>query len=91
MAAGVVIEPKSALVQARVAEVKNVYAHWRRQLDALIAVKNSGGGNNWTAVAATLGEADATAGQAVFENMDAVMAGMTTANDASSPLDGGSL
>ena len=91
MAAGVVIEPNSANVRARIDELKANYAQWRRLLDSAIEIKNSGGGNNWTAVAAALGEVNATNGQAVFENMDAIMGAMTTANNAASPMDGAAL
>lgn len=91
MAAGTVIKPKSQLVNAYLGEVKFSYSRIRRAMDALIAAKNSGGGNNWTKVAEVLGEADAIDGQAVFENLDAVMAYMTSANDAASPMDGGAV
>lgn len=90
MAAGVIIEPKSAQAKAIINNIKQAgYAPLRRLMDGAIYAKNSGGGNNWAAVAAFLGEANATDGQAVFENLDAALGGMTTANDALSPMDGG--
>ena len=87
--AGVIIKPKNANVNAIINNIKQAgYAPLRRVMDAAIAAKNSGGGNNWAAVAAALGEANATDGQDVFENLDAVLGGMTSANDAASPMDG---
>ena len=74
-------------VSARVDEIKAAYGSIRRVMDALIEVKNSGGGNNWAAVAAAVGAADATAGQTVFDNLDAALGGMTTANNALSFMD----
>ena len=90
MAAGVVIEPKSAQVKAIINNIKQAgYAPIRRLMDALIAAKNVSPGNNWAKVQALLGEANTTDAQAVFENLDAALGAMTTANDALAPLDGG--
>ena len=91
MAAGVVIKPKSANINAAINNTKYAYQSVRRIMDALIAAKNSGGGNNWTAVATALGEANATDGQAVFENLDLALGYLTNVNDALSPTDGGAL
>lgn len=93
--AGVIIKPKNASVNAIINNIKQAgYAPLRRLMDAAITAKNSGGGNNWTAVAVSLGETNtdgtpnAVNGQAVFENLDAVLGGMTSANDSASPMDG---
>ena len=89
MAAGVIIKPKNANVNAIINNIKQAgYAPLRRLMDAAITAKNSGGGNNWAAVKVSLGELTDADGQAVFENLDAVLAGMTSANDSASPMDG---
>lgn len=76
----------NANVAARVDEVKVAYAHLRRLMDRLIAIRN---GTDYAAVAAATGTVpnDATAGQTIFDNLDAAVAGMTTAYNALSNMD----
>lgn len=81
------IKPQSATVRARVDEAKAAYASNRRLLDVLIEAKAV---DNATLQAA-LGEADTTAALKVFDNLDAAMAGLTTAYNALSKMDGNAL
>lgn len=76
--------------RARVDEVKVAYAHIRRLMDRLIIVRN---GTDYAAVAEYLGITDGTPEelaileQRAFDNLDAALAGMTTANNALSNMD----
>lgn len=73
----------SPAVAARVDEVKVAYAHLRRLMDRLIVVRN---GTDYAAVATETGAAPGT-GQTVFDNLDAALGGLTTANNALSNMD----
>lgn len=73
----------NANVAARVDEVKVAYAHIRRLMDRLIIIRN---GTDYAAVEAATGAAPGD-GQAVFDNLDAAMGGLTTANNALSNMD----
>lgn len=73
----------NAGVAARVDEVKVAYAHIRRLMDRLIIIRN---GTDYAAVAAATGAADGE-GQNVFDNLDAALGGLTTANNALSNMD----
>jgi hypothetical protein len=77
-------------VAARVDEVKVAYAHLRRLMDALIQIRN---GTDYQAVAEATGctPANATTGQTIFDNLDAALGGMTTAQNALSNMDKNSL
>ena len=77
-------------VGARVDECKVAYAHLRRLMDYLIVIRNINGANNdYQAVANATGctPANATTGQNIFDNLDAALGGMTTANNALSNMD----
>jgi hypothetical protein len=65
----------------RVDETKAAYLNMRRLLDRLIAIRN---GNDYAAVAAATGASD---GQTLFDNIDAAIAGLTTAYNALSNMD----
>lgn len=74
---------------ACVDEVKVAYLKMRRTMDAMIVMRN---GTDYEAVAVAAdasGDAltPAEAGQRVFDNLDAAMAGMTTAYNALSNMD----
>ena len=60
-------------------DVKHLDAH-------LVALRNSGAGNNWAAIEAACG-VTAGQGQAFFNAVDTLLAYMTSANDAAAPLD----
>jgi hypothetical protein len=70
-------------IAARVDEVKVAYAHVRRLMDRLIIIRN---GTDYAAVATAAGAADGE-GQFVFDNLDAALGGLTTANNALSNMD----
>lgn len=76
----------NANVAARVEEMKVAYAHIRRLMDYLIVIRN---GTDYAAVAVATGcvPADATEGLKMFDNLDAALGGMTTANNALSNMD----
>lgn len=76
----------NADVAARVDEVKVAYASLRRLMDYLIVIRN---GSDYAAVATATGcaPANATTGQTIFDNLDAALGGMTTANNALSNMD----
>lgn len=73
----------NAQTAARVDEVKVAYEHMRRLMDRLIVVRN---GTDYAAVAAYLG-CSVGEGQNAFDNLDAALGGMTTANNALSNMD----
>lgn len=85
MAVGLVTHT-NASVAARVDEIKVSYGHLRRLMDHLIIIRN---GTDYAAVATATGctPANATTGQTIFDNLDAALAGMTTANNALSNMD----
>jgi hypothetical protein len=69
-----------------VEEVKAAYARLRRFMDALIDTKGGGSQSNNQAIADAMGCALADTG-AVFDAFDAMMAGMTTAQNAGTAID----
>jgi hypothetical protein len=73
----------SPTVAARIDEVKSAYAQIRRLMDRLIVIR---GVNDYTAVAAALGCVPGD-GQTAFDNLDAALGGLTTANNALSNMD----
>lgn len=85
MAQGLVTYTNSNIA-ARVDEIKVAYAHIRRLMDHLIVIRN---GTDYAAVATATGctPANATTGQTLFDNLDAALGGMTTANNALSNMD----
>lgn len=79
---------------AAVDQVKAAYLTMRRTMDAMIAERAGDGTNSdYEAIAALAdaslpGQTDpAVLGQTVFDNMDAALAGMTTAYNALSNMD----
>ncbi len=87
MAQGLVTFTSSSIAH-RVDETKTAYLNMRRAFDRLIAIRAGNGTNNdYAAVAAAVGAADAAAGQRVFDNLDAAIGGMTTAYNALSNMD----
>lgn len=82
MAQGIVTQINPS-VAARVDEVKVAYSHIRRLMDRLIVIRN---GTDYAAVAAATGAPEGQ-GQMVFDNLDAALGGLTTANNALSNMD----
>lgn len=71
--------------------IKESYAELRRIMDRLIVIRN---GSSYDLVAAALGAVGADQGDAglkAFDNLDAAMAGLTTAYNALSNMDQGAL
>lgn len=81
------IKPKDANIRARVDETKNAYGNMRRLFDAMIEANNIG----IATLQAAIGEANTTDAQTVFDNLNAAMAGLTTAYNALSKMDGNAL
>lgn len=71
----------SLSVTRRINETKDAYLQMRRLMDRLIAIRN---GDDYAAVAAATGASD---GQTLFDNLDAAIAGLTTAYNALSNMD----
>lgn len=71
----------SVTIAERVNEVQRAYLNMRRLMDRLIAIRN---GTDYTAVATATG---ASNGQTLFDNVDAAIAGLTTAYNALSNMD----
>ena len=82
MAQGLVTFTSMNLAQ-RVQEVKVTYMNMKRVSDRLIALRN---GTDYVAVATAVGSPIGT-GQTVFDNIDAAIAGLTTAYNALSNMD----
>lgn len=82
MAQGLVTFTSNSVAN-RVTETKQAYLNMRRLMDRLIAIRN---GNDYAAVAAATGASD---GQTLFDNVDAAIAGLTTAYNALSNMDMG--
>ena len=82
MAQGLVTYTSTNIAQ-RVDETKLAYLNMRRLLDRLIAVRN---GVDYAAVEAETGAA-AGKGQTLYDNLDAAVAGLTTAYNALSYMD----
>lgn len=81
------VQIQNATVSARIDEAKVAYANFRRMFDALLVIRN---GNEYDKVAAALGAVGADQGDAglkAFDNLDAAMAGLTTAYNALSNMD----
>lgn len=71
----------SRSVRDQVNKTKDAYLQMRRLMDRLIAIRN---GTDYVAVAAATGASD---GQTLFDNLDAAIAGLTTAYNALSNMD----
>jgi hypothetical protein len=73
-------------ISATVDKIKNAYAEIRRLMDALIVIRN---GTDYQAVSDATGStpSGASSGQTIFDNLDAALGGMTTANNALSNMD----
>lgn len=84
MAQGLVTHTSTG-ISNRVEETKTAYLNMRRIMDRLIAIRN---GTDYIAVASATGASD---GQILFDNIDAALAGLTTAYNALSNMDTRSL
>ena len=69
-----------------VANIVQSYFDIRHLLDHLIALRDSGGGSNWTAIEAACGVA-AGQGQAFFNAVNGTLAYMVSAHDAAAVID----
>lgn len=83
------IKPKNAQISVSAQNIRLAYWDVKKKVDTMVAVK--GAGNDWAALAAWLGEANATDAQTVFDNMDAALAYLTSANDVAAKFDGSAL
>jgi hypothetical protein len=77
----------NANVAARVDEVKVAYANLRRLMDTLIVIRNGTSYDLVAAATGAIGEDQGDVGLKIFDNLDAAMAGMTTACNALSNMD----
>ena len=78
-------------IETAINNAKDVTAEFRRILDRLIVIRN---GTSYDLVAAAVGAIGADQGDAglkAFDNLDAAMAGLTTAYNALSNMDQGAL
>lgn len=83
------IKPKNAQISVSAQNIRLAYWDVKKKVDTMVAVK--GVGNDWAALATWLGEADAAAAQTIFDNMDAALAYLTSANDVAAKFDGSAL
>lgn len=80
-------------IAAAVDQTKVAYLNLRRVMDALIAIRSGNGtADDYEAVAAIVdasipGQNAIVAGQTAFDNLDAAIAGLTTAYNALSNMD----
>ena len=74
-------------IAARVDEVMVTFAHVKRLLDRMVALR--AGGSDYTSIAVAAGCTPATSaeGLKLFDDIDAALAGLTTAYNALSQLD----
>jgi transposase len=91
MAQGVVTYNNQKVVQV-VNSVQEAYAETKRLLDRLVALRTAAGGTYET-IAALAGctPTDTATGQKLFDDVDAALAGLTTAYNALSQLDNSAL
>ena len=85
------VQFKNQKIETAINNAKDVTAEFRRILDRLIVIRN---GTSYDLVAAAVGAIGADQGDAglkAFDNLDAAMAGLTTAYNALSNMDQGAL
>lgn len=77
-------QPDGDAAKRTVRNLVQSYFDTKHMLDHLVALRDSGGGNNWTAIQAATG---ATNGQAFFNAWDTFNANMTSAYNSCASLD----
>ena len=83
------VKPKNAQITVSAQATRVAYWDCKRKVDTMVQVKN---GSDWAALADWLGNGTTAAeAQTVFDDMDAMLAYLTSANDVAAKFDGSAL